>query len=271
MDNDEIAKKEQAASAWGRAATTYSQVGPHFFQHFGERLVEIAPISEGGRVLDVAAGRGAVLFPASAKVGPDGEVVGIDYSEGMARETSAQIEVLGIQNARMLQMDAEMLEFEDASFDCVLCGFALFFFPHLDKALSEFRRVLKPGGVLAVSTWGPGDDRWKWLDELADGARPQYDKERPQFDKPEGMRALLGEAGFANVEVSQEEAEFFYADEEEWWATQWSHGARLLLERLPPEALERARPIAHQKLQEMKQPEGIPMLFRALYSVAGRD
>jgi O-methyltransferase / aklanonic acid methyltransferase len=272
--NDEEAKvKDQAAAAaaWGRAAATYSHVGPHFFQYFGKRLVEMAPIHPGDKVLDVAAGRGAVLFPAAAKAGPQGQVTGIDFSAGMVQQTNVEIESLGIPNARMLQMDAERLEFPDDTFDCVLCGFAIFFFPHLDQALAEFRRVLKPGGVLAVTTWGRGDERWKWLDDLAAYSRLNQvakNKDAPQFGKPDGMEAILTGAGFVNISVTEEAVEFLYEDEEEWWATQWSHGARLSMETTTPEALERDRSLVHQKLKELERPEGIPHNFLALYSIA---
>ncbi len=61
-------------------------------------------------------------------------------------------------NADVRLMDAEQLAFQDAFFDRVLCGFALFFFPDLDRALGEFYRVLKPGGYLAATTWGATDE-----------------------------------------------------------------------------------------------------------------
>jgi SAM-dependent methyltransferase len=63
-------------------------------------------------------------------------------------------------------MDAEKLDFPDTTFDAVLCGYAIFFFPNVLQALAEFRRVLKPGGLLAVSTQGTADERWQWWGEL---------------------------------------------------------------------------------------------------------
>ena len=106
MSNDPDTLKARHSAVWSRAATTYSHVGPRFFQHFGARLVSLAPIEPGSRVLDVAAGRGAALFPAAEKVGPQGEVVGIDYSEGMVGQTNAEIGACGLTNAGMLHMDA---------------------------------------------------------------------------------------------------------------------------------------------------------------------
>lgn len=84
----------------------------------------------------------------------------------MVQETHAEIVSRGIQNAVIRQMDAEHLEFSDASFDGVYCGFVLFFLPHLETALAEYVRVLKPGGQIAVSTWGKDDMRWSWYGKL---------------------------------------------------------------------------------------------------------
>jgi len=64
--------KEQVVAVFDRAAATYDRVGPRFFSHFGRRLTELAELAPGMRVLDVAAGRGAVLFPAAEKVGAAG-------------------------------------------------------------------------------------------------------------------------------------------------------------------------------------------------------
>ena len=165
MDNQEnphiTEQKRETVGAFGRGAATYGQVGLRFFSHFGRRLVEQARIPNGAKVLDIATGRGAVLFPAAEAVGPQGHVTGIDLAKEMVKETSREIESLNLINAEIQMMDAEYLEFPDESFDFVFCSFAIFFFPQLDRGLSEMARVLKPGGRVAVSTWGPFDERVK--------------------------------------------------------------------------------------------------------------
>src|SRR5688500_2176491 len=83
----------------------------------GRRLVEGVGVSAGDAVLDVATGRGAVLFPAAERVGPGGSVVGIDLAVGMVERTRAEIERRGVANASVRQMDAERLDFADGSFD----------------------------------------------------------------------------------------------------------------------------------------------------------
>ncbi|MGI8587906.1 MAG: class I SAM-dependent methyltransferase [Chloroflexia bacterium] len=253
---DDTALRLQSPLFWSRAAPTYGRVGPQFFDYFGRHLVDFARLPVGARVLDVGSGRGAVLFPAAERVGPGGEVIGIDFAEQMVAKTSAEIVARGVKNAQIRRMDAEQIGFGDASFDAVLCGFGIFFSPHLEQAFAGFRRVLKPDGICAVSTWGPRDERWSWLEN------------RPQANRPGGMATLLSRAGFADVEAAEEQADFTYADEDDWWATAGSNGTRAFLESLPPDALAQAQASAYDKLREMKQPDGIHQLFNVIFTRA---
>src|SRR5512140_3367880 len=104
-------REEGIIGVFSRAAPTYDRIGPRFFAHFGRVLVERAQLTPGAAVLDVAAGRGAVLFPAAQQVGTGGRVIGIDLSAEMVRETAAEIRNSGWQHVEMRQMDAEQLDF----------------------------------------------------------------------------------------------------------------------------------------------------------------
>lgn len=282
-ENSEIAeRKKGVAGVFGRAASTYDRVGPQFFSHFGRRLVELAQIPSGARVLDIATGRGAVLFPAAEVVGAQGYVIGIDLSKGMVQENREEIKRLNLQNVEVHEMDAEYLEFPDSSFDCVLCSFAIFFFPQLDRALSEMVRVLKPGGRIVVTTWGQRDETWNWLKDLVEsylpsepedqqGTNPQSSPE-PVFNTQEGLKAILASAGFVDIKIVSESEMFTYADEDQWWSTLWSHGFREALEeveeKMGVDGLQRFQSEALQKIKDMKQPEGIPQVYAVLFGLA---
>lgn len=101
----------------------------------------------GQRVLDVATGTGKLALAAADAVGPGGEVVALDASPRMlARARRAE----GSARVRWLEADAMAMPFEDASFDALTVGFGLRNMPDFDAALREMRRVLRPGGRLAV-------------------------------------------------------------------------------------------------------------------------
>lgn len=238
--SDAMERKQTIAGTFQRASFTYDRVGPNFFAYFGRKLVEHAALPLNARVLDVATGRGAVLFPAAEAVGPAGFVTGIDLAEGMVKGTARDILQRGLLNVEIRQMDAEHLDFPDASFDAVLCGFALFFFPEVERALSEFRRTLRPDGRIAVTTWGGFDKRWEWFYKLTEKylppppqqSQPPTSPAQLNFRTPEGMEKLLNAAGFTEIQVISEMRDFTYATKEEWWESLWSHGGRATLERI---------------------------------------
>ena len=88
------------------------------------------------------------------------------------------------------------------------------------------------------------------------------------FNNGEKMLSVMQSDGFINAEVTQTRQEFFYADEEEWYKSQWSHGSRRRWESVEPSAREQWKAELMEGLQAMKQPEGIPQLMHALYTVA---
>ncbi|HXV44565.1 MAG TPA: methyltransferase domain-containing protein [Anaerolineae bacterium] len=266
MNNNGHEKKQLIAEVFDRAAAGYGHL--RYVQPFGRRLVELAQIPVGANVLDVASGRGAVLFPAAERVGPQGQVVGIDLSPAMVLETSLETRRRGLTNVIIYPMDAETLKFPRASFDYVLCGFGLFFFPEPQRALFEFQRVLKPGGRLAVTIWGAEDERWRWYDELLATYGAVVKLKNQIFNQREGLELSLRQAGFSDIRLVTEEADIPFADEAEWWAGQWSISGRAGLERLEPAALDQMKAEVFEKIQALKQPDGLPCRYQTHFGLA---
>lgn len=272
-DPESSAVKTEIAGLYNRVAPLYSQVGPGRFAYVGRQLVKHLGIGEGARVLDVAAGRGANLFPAAEKAGASGHVTSIDLSEGMVRETSAEIARRGIQNAEIRRMDAEHLEFEDASFDFAMCGFAIFLFPRPDGALAEMRRVLRPGGMVGLSVAHNPDALSQWYSAhiTAYAERyhfpPRVGGDRLQFVS---NTSHLERAGFRDAHIIQEHKTFVYASPQEWWDEKWTHGTRYALEHMPPDVLEHFKREVFAKLTEEQQPDGIHEQWQVHYHIGRR-
>ena len=273
--SERAARKERIADLYHRVASVYGQVGPNYFVYAGRHLVEHTGVTEGAQVLDVAAGRGANLFTAAEVVGPHGLVVGVDLAAGMVRETAAEIEHRKLSQASMRQMDAEDLAFPDASFDYVLCGFAIFFFPHLEQALAEFLRVLRPGGKLGITVAQNLAAFSRWYGEHLTAYHQRYHiplgvgvgKGRDYAALPD----YLALAGFVDVQVMQEQAEFVYADAQEWWDSCWTHGPRYSLEQMSPPVLAQFKAEVLAQLAQEAQPDGIHEIMRFQYMIAGKQ
>jgi O-methyltransferase/aklanonic acid methyltransferase len=269
--HDENALKTNIAGLYNRVAASYGRVGPEKYAYAGRRLVEHMGIAEGARVLDVAVGRGANLFAAAEKVGPAGKVTGIDLAEKMVQETRAEIERLHISQASVLQMDAEQLAFDDASFDDILCGFAIFFFPHLERALSEFFRVLRSGGKIGFTVAQDVDALSQWYGKRLTEYHEQYHFPLRVGGQPlnySDIPSHLTHAGFRDAQVIRERADFVYADAQQYWDEKWTHGTRYSLEHMPPEVLEQFESEVFARLEEARQSGGIHEVWDLRFIIA---
>lgn len=255
-------RKVRTRSQFNAIVAEYDD-GPGCFAHFGRRLVDAAGIQPGQRVLDVASGRGAVLFPCAERVGQTGAVVGVDLADEMVRATSAEAAQRGIP-ANLQVMDAERLDFADATFDRVLCGFGIMFFPDQLRALGEFRRVMKSGGRLAVLTW-----RVSQTSEI-EAAMVELGMHRAKqpgwITEPDELSKLLTTAGFTSVSVEADSHVFRYAGVEQYWRQARGTGMRRTLDELNPADTRRLRDVLTKRVNP-EEPNGFCSAATALIAV----
>lgn len=236
MDADAV--KAMVAGVFDRAAGSYDQTGVAFFGPVGARLVQLAAPRPGERVLDLGSGRGASVFPAAERVGTGGHVLALDLAPGMVARLAEQSRAAGLAQVEVRIGDAERPEVDTAAWDVVQASLVLFLLPDAPGALRGFRHLLRPGGRLAFSWFGPEDDRWAAIHAALVAELPGEDRGpvRPgtdgPFASPEAMDAFLGEAGYVGATTVTEPTTVGYSDEATWWATMWSHGRRLALEKL---------------------------------------
>jgi ubiquinone/menaquinone biosynthesis C-methylase UbiE len=121
---------------------------PALFARWGRVVAEAARIAPGDRVLDVACGTGALTLAAAERAGPSGAVTGLDANPAMLDVARTKPVRVDWQEGR-----AEDLPFADATFDAVVSQFGMMFFDDPARALVEMRRVLTPGGRVAVAVF----------------------------------------------------------------------------------------------------------------------
>ena len=102
-----------------------------------------------------AAGR---ALPAAEAVGPQGKVVAVDLAKRLVQLGEAKARAKGLRNIEFKTGDMLALDYPDASFDVVVCVFGIFFVPDMAAAARELWRIVRPGGRLAITTWGPERD-----------------------------------------------------------------------------------------------------------------
>ena len=193
-----------------------------------QHVIDLLDARPGMRVIDLACGPGNLTRRIAALVEPDGEVVGVDLAPGMVERAQAA----GIANAKFEVMDIEELRFPDNTFDAALCGHGLQFAPHLDRALSEARRVVNQGARFAASV--PVTPLMRSVFDLLDGVIDRLLPPGPKAVDQQATRAVVADAadfadaalaaGFASArvevvdeKVTWESAEQFVALCTSWW------------------------------------------------------
>jgi len=231
--------QQRAASTYNAAADFYDASPLGFWDYFGRRTIERASLPIGSRVLDVCCGAGASALPAAEAVGQTGAVIGIDLAKELLELARAKAIQRRLRNIEFEIGDMLSLRFPVASFDAVVCVFGIFFVPDMSKAVSELWSRIRPGGKLAVTTWGPNfcepanDAFWCSIKNV----RPELYKGFNPWDRindPAGLRKILDEGGVASPKIIAENRLHPIKSPEDWWAIVLGSGYRGTIEQLNP-------------------------------------
>lgn len=195
---------QRGAAGWGRRADAVQEMG----LPVSVWMIDQLALQPGQRVLELACGPGDTGFLAAEQVKPGGIVIETDASEPMLGVAKGRARDLGAINVEFKRVELEWLDFPTASIDAILCRWGLMFVLDPGASLSEMRRVLKPGGRLALAVWDrPERNPWatiptRALIELGHTEPP--DPSAPgmfSLADPERLRELLESAGLTDVVV----------------------------------------------------------------------
>ncbi len=191
----------------GNAAEVYErQLVPVMLAPWASKLVDLAEVHPGVHVLDVACGTGVVTRLAAERVASAGRVVGLDINPAMLSVARRLAPVAGA-TVEWVEASALEIPLPDSSFHVVLCQHGLQQFPDRPTALREMRRVLAPGGRLALCVWSQieGSPGMAALAEALGrhvGAEAAANRRAPfALGDPVQLRALVGDAGFRDIDV----------------------------------------------------------------------
>ena len=132
---------------------TYGEMEARLTAPVSERMVELADLRPGMRVLDLASGAGEPSLRAARRVGPTGHVLGTDIDEAVLELARARALREGLSNVEFRVADATRLAVPEGSFDAATVRWGLMYIQDVEQVLREVRRALKPGGVLVAALW----------------------------------------------------------------------------------------------------------------------
>jgi len=238
--------KANAAATYNSAADFYDDPANSFWDRFGRTTIERLRPHLGARILDVCCGSGASAIPAAEKVGPKGFILGIDLAENLLERARMKARDRGLQNVEFRVGDMLDLRLPKSEFDAVVCVFGIFFVPDMSAAVRALWHVVRPGGKLAITTWGPrffepaSTAFWNAIREV----RPDLYKGFNPWDRicdPPSVRALLSEAGVEQAIAVAEAGAHPIPSPDAWWAAVLGSGYRGTLEQLDANAREQVR------------------------------
>lgn len=208
----------QAAGGWSK----WSQLIDRGASAISERIVELAGVEAGSRVIDIACGYGEPALTAARAAGSEGSVVATDISAEMIAAGRERAAAAGVENIEFVESGADGLDFPAESFDAAVSRWGIIFEPHGEGAAARVRGFLRPGARMAISSWGP-PDRVPFLAVPMRTAMARLGVEPPppgtpgplSRPTPEALGGLLEEGGFSDVAVEEAEVSFEWESPEE--------------------------------------------------------
>ncbi len=223
---DPVEFRDGQRKQWNQAATgwrKWSDLIDRSARVVSERLVEMAEVGPGSRVLDVAAGYGEPSLTAARAAAPDGTVVSTDISAEMLAYGRERAANAGIDNIEFVESDAAGLDFPEQSFDAALSRFGIIFDPDGEGSAGVVRRLLKPGGRMAIGSWGQPEQvpfiaipMGVAMQRLNVPPPPPGTPGPLSRPTPEALGGLLGGGGFSEVKVEDVEVTFEWESPEEF-------------------------------------------------------
>jgi ubiquinone/menaquinone biosynthesis C-methylase UbiE len=239
--------------AKAKAAVTYDAAADHFddeplafWDRIGGRTVERLALPPGASVLDVGCGTGASALPAAQAVGSGGHVIGVDLSARLLERARAKAAARGLTNVEFRIGDMMSSGYPDASFDAVVSVFSIFFVPDMEGLVRELWRMVRPGGKLAVTTWGPRifePAYSRWGVAIKQERPDLYSAFNPwdRITDIESVRRSLHDGGVQHCEIVAEEGVQTLHSAEDWWTIALGSGLRWAIDQMGPATAARIK------------------------------
>jgi len=267
--NQQIEKqKKTIRDNFNLVASGYDNPAQRYFPMSADKMAEYLKPKPGNRVLDIATGTGMVATAMAQAILPDGRVQGIDISTSMLDKAFENITKLGLSNIDLHEMDAAKLDFKSNYFDCVCCGFGIFFMPNMIDSLKEWRRVLKPNGRLLFTSFASSSFN-NLITAFAEQLKEfdiVMDTEKERLTEMSSCESYLTQAAYDDIQIHSEQIGYHLAKEEDWWDIIMNSALRSFITQLDPMQFAKFRAKHLTDISKLKTDKGIWLDINVIFS-----
>lgn len=273
---DSHPQRARVAALFDQLAAHYDEGPVPWFRPIAGRLVDLLAPRPGEWALDVGAGRGAATFRLADAVGASGRVVAVDLSPGMCgllRRTAAEA---GATQVEVVVGEARPGTLGTSRFDVVAASLVLFFDPEPAATLADWVGLLRPGGRIGLTTFGPVDETWAAAERLVLAHAPtglldaRTSGTRGLFGSTTALAGLLERSGATEVSSREEPLEVTLPDAEAWRAWTMTLGMRQIWEAIPEPRRDDVFTEAATELERARGADGRLHLTQQVRYTTGR-
>ncbi|HEV7831295.1 MAG TPA: methyltransferase domain-containing protein [Pseudonocardiaceae bacterium] len=261
-----------AAQAFEAAADHYDDPALGFWRRFGNKTVERLGLRSGQQVLDLCCGSGESALAAAHAVGPLGRVLAVDAAAPMLELAAAKATAAGLRNVEFRQADATCIGLPDRLFDAVICVFGVFFAEDMRTFTEEMWRMVAPGGMLAVTSWGPElfepANREFW--DAVKAEDPKLYQNINLWDEiitPHRLCELLTRGGVSDPQADSVSVQQRLTSPTDFWHIVCGSGYRVTVDALSVEARSRVR---HRVLDRLRTNQITTVRTDVIYGIGVR-
>lgn len=261
--------KEFFKSTFNTVADGYDSLAMSFFQESAQHISSFLNMNGDEHVLDVATGTGNVALTLAKEL-PNGQVTGIDFSEGMLSQAIRKKIDRDIHNVTFVEMDMQSLNFNDNYFDVVVNAFSLFFVKDMEKQLSHIAVKVKKNGKIIMTTFS--NNAFSPLVDFFYNRLEKYGIEIPtptwkQVATKQQCISLFQKVGLQNINSKQIDSEYYLSQASDWWSIIWNGGFRGLVSQLSTHDLAKFKQEHLSEIEELASDKGIRLEMPILYTI----
>ena len=262
-------RKEFIRQVFNTVCEQYGKGSLRFFENAASHLPGLLNLNGDENILDIATGTGLASTLLASHL-PDGQVTGIDLSEGMLEIAQARADALELTNVNFQQMDMTRMDLPHKHYDVINASFGVFFVEDMLQLVEDIYTRLKPGGRFLTTHFAKGS--MAPMQDLIMKRLQQYGIDVPdiswsQLDSEASNRELYEAAGFKNITHRRNQVGYHFDDANGWWDVVWWAGYRGFVSQIDEQQAAQFKQEHLHEVNELADEDGIFFNVEVIHTI----